>query len=62
MGKIVWKDWVFTETEDSPIFGKMVGEAVRDEIEEVFYIYCDELNEEVCEELYNEYLYSYGEE
>ena len=35
-------------------------EATREELEEVFYIYCEELTEEVCKELYDEYLYVYG--
>ena len=61
MKEIKWKDWIFVEAVDSPIFGKMKIEATRDELEEVFYIYCEELTEEVCEELYNDYLYSYGE-
>ena len=60
MNEIVWENWTFVEAIDSPIFGKMKIEAVRDELEEVFYIYCDELTEEVCKELYNEYLYIYG--
>lgn len=60
MSQIVWKEWVFCEAIDSPIFGKMKVEATRGEIEEVFYIYCEELTKEVCEELYDTYLYTYG--
>ena len=60
MTEIIWKDWTFTEAVDSPIFGKMKIEATREELEEVFYIYCEELTEEVCKELYDEYLYVYG--
>lgn len=60
MTKIEWKDWTFVEAVDSPIFGKMKVEAEKEDLKEVFYIYCEELTEEVCEELYNEYLYIYG--
>lgn len=60
MEEIIWEDWCFVEAVDSPIFGKMKIIATRDELEEVFYIYCEELTEEVCEELYNDYLYTYG--
>ena len=60
MNEIIWKEWLFKEAVDSPIFGKMKIEASRGEVAEVFYIYCEELTEEVCEEIYENYLYSYG--
>lgn len=60
MDGIVWEDWTFMQAEDSPIFGKMKVIARRDDLEEVFYIYCEELTKEVCEDLYNEHLYAYG--
>lgn len=55
-----YKEWEFRVGEESPIFGKMQIIALKEEIEEVFYVYGEELTLELCKDLYNEYLYSYG--
>lgn len=59
MHEIEWRGWHFKLGEEYPIFGKTMIEATKDELEEVFYVYCEELTEEICEDLYNEYLYAY---
>lgn len=59
MKEIIWQDWHFTLGEIEPIFGKLKVVASRDEIEEVFYVYGEELTEEICEDLYEKYLYAY---
>lgn len=59
MDEIIWKDWCFRVAEEYPIFGKTKIEATKDELEEVFYVYCEELTEDICEDLYNDYLYVY---
>lgn len=56
-----YRGWEFIVGEENPIFGKMKIVAIREEIEEVFYVYSEALTVELCEDLYNEYLYSYGE-
>lgn len=59
MKEIIWQGWHFTLGEAEPIFGKLQVVAARDEIEEVFYVYGEELTEEICEDLYDKYLYAY---
>lgn len=59
MEEIVYNGWYFSLGEKEPIFGKLKIVAVRDELEEVFYVYGDGLTKEICEDLYNDYLYAY---
>lgn len=61
MSVIYYKGWEFSLSEDSPIFGKLMITAIKDDLEETFYVYGEEMTKELCEELYREYLYYYGE-
>lgn len=59
MKVITYMGWHFTLGEKEPIFGKLKIVAARDELEEVFYVYGEELTDDICEDLYNDYLYVY---
>lgn len=56
-----WHGWFFEIQDNEQLFGKTKVEASKDDIEEVFYIAADYLSERICEELYEQYLYVYGE-
>nr|WP_302597253.1 hypothetical protein [uncultured Cellulosilyticum sp.] len=56
-----WRGWFFEIQDNEQLFGKTKVEASKDDIEEVFYIAADYLSERICEELYEQYLYAYGE-
>lgn len=56
-----WRGWFFEIQDNEQLFGKTKVEASKDDIEEVFYIAADYLSERICEELYEQYLYVYGE-
>ncbi len=56
---IEWRGWLFTIEEDKQIFGKTKVIAQKDMFEEVFYTAQDYLDEALCEEWYNAYLYNY---
>lgn len=58
--QIEWNDWFFQIKEDKQVFGKTRVEVTKGEIEEMFYIEEDYLSEEVCERLYESYLYTFG--
>ena len=59
MEEIIYNEWHFTLGETEPIFGKLKIVAEKDEIEEVFFVYAEELTEEICKDLYEQYLYAY---
>lgn len=54
-----WRDWFFEIQDTKQTFGKTKIEASKDELVEVLYIEADYLSEEVCEYLYQNYLYVY---
>ncbi|WP_054738905.1 hypothetical protein [Cellulosilyticum ruminicola] len=56
-----WHGWLFEIQDNDQLFGKTKVEASRDDIVEEFYIAADYLSERTCEELYENYLYVYGE-
>lgn len=56
-----WRGWFFEIQDNDQLFGKTKVEASRDDIVEEFYIAADYLSERICEELYEQYLYVYGE-
>lgn len=60
MGTISYEGWQFYLGEPEPIFGKLKIVAMREELEEVFYVYGEELTEAICQELYEHYLYAYA--
>lgn len=57
---ICYKEWEFELAEKEPIFGKLKIIAQKEEVEEVFFVYAETLTEQICEDLYKQYLYIYG--
>ena len=58
-----YKGWIFEIDEIETKYGKTTVIAqleINDDIEEKFYIEEEYLSEYVCEELYNKFLYVYG--
>lgn len=56
-----WRGWFFEIQDNDQLFGKTRVEVSRGDIEEVFFISEDYLSERVCEALYEQYLYAYGD-
>lgn len=59
--QLEWRGWLFEIPDIEQRFGKTRVEAYKGELEEVFYIEEQYLSELICEELYEKYLYVYGE-
>ena len=59
--EMTWRGWFFEIQDNEQLFGKTKVEVSKDDFLEEFYIKADYLSEEICEEIYQEYLYVYGE-